>query len=148
MDLTPQQKKAVYFLILVLFVSLGFQVIKQNYFTPKYNFSRFDRAFFQKRDSLLGIEIQEQKATTLAPKIETKSSSQVQPVQHNGKPININTATLEELISLPRIGPKTAAKIVKYRAANGEFKQKQDIMKVRGIGKKTFELIKDRITVK
>ena len=61
--------------------------------------------------------------------------------------ININTATVEELTRLKRIGPKYAAKIVEYREANGPFKQPEDIIKVKGIGSKTFEANKDRITV-
>jgi len=61
--------------------------------------------------------------------------------------ININTATVEELAKLELIGPAYAAKIVEYRETNGPFKQPEDIMKVKGIGPKTFEANKDRITV-
>ena len=62
--------------------------------------------------------------------------------------ININTATAEQLIELDRIGPSYAAKIVAYRDANGPFAEIKDIMNVPGIGEKTFELNKDRISVK
>jgi len=61
--------------------------------------------------------------------------------------ININTATLEELDTLPGIGPSTAAKIVAYREQNGEFKTIEDIMNVSGIGQSKFNNIKDFITV-
>ena len=61
--------------------------------------------------------------------------------------ININTATAEELVKLERVGPKYAARIIEYREANGPFKNPEDIMKVKGIGPKTFEVNKDRITV-
>lgn len=61
--------------------------------------------------------------------------------------ININTATVEELAKLEQIGPAYAARIVEYRETNGPFKQPEDIMKVKGIGPKTFEANKDRITV-
>ena len=61
--------------------------------------------------------------------------------------VNINTAPAAELETLPRIGPKVAQRIVDYRAKNGEFKRVEEIMKVRGIGQKLFDLIKDRITV-
>ena len=61
--------------------------------------------------------------------------------------ININTATVEELVKLERVGPKYAARIIEYRETNGPFKTTEDIMKVKGIGPKTFEVNKDRITV-
>ena len=61
--------------------------------------------------------------------------------------ININTATVNELVELKRIGPKYAEKIVKYREANGPFQTAEDIMKVPGIGQKTWEMNKDRIVI-
>jgi competence protein ComEA len=59
--------------------------------------------------------------------------------------VNLNTASVEELMQLKRIGPKLAARIVEYRENNGPFKKPEDIMKVKGIGPKTWELNKDRI---
>jgi competence protein ComEA len=60
--------------------------------------------------------------------------------------VNINTASLDELNSLPGIGPTTAQKIIDYREANGAFSTIEDIMNVSGIGPATFEEIKDLIT--
>ena len=59
--------------------------------------------------------------------------------------ININSASLEELISLPRIGAKTAERIIRDREANGPFKDVNDLTRVKGIGLKTLEKMKDRI---
>jgi competence protein ComEA len=61
--------------------------------------------------------------------------------------INLNTATLEELMTLDRIGPKYAQRIIDYRDTYGPFEKIEDIMKVKGIGPKTFEANKDKITV-
>ena len=61
--------------------------------------------------------------------------------------ININSATMEELAKLKRIGPKYAARIVEYREKNGPFKNPEDITLVKGIGVKTWEANKDCICV-
>jgi len=64
-----------------------------------------------------------------------------------GEKVNLNTATLEELMTLERIGPKYAQRIIDYRVTHGPFEKIEDIMKVKGIGPKTFDANKDRITV-
>ena len=61
--------------------------------------------------------------------------------------IDINSATAEELDTLPGIGPTTAQKIIDYRDENGPFQAIEDIMNVSGIGPATFEEIQDLITV-
>lgn len=61
--------------------------------------------------------------------------------------ININTAGSEQLRKLPRIGEKMSQRVIDYREKNGKFKRIEDIMKVKGIGEKTFEGFKDMITV-
>jgi competence protein ComEA len=62
--------------------------------------------------------------------------------------ININTATIEELDTLPRVGEKTANDIISYREKAGGFKKIEDIMEVPRIGEKTFADLKDLIEVK
>ena len=61
--------------------------------------------------------------------------------------VNINTATVEEIAKLEKIGPKYAERIVQYRKDHGPFEKPEDITKVKGIGPKTFELNKNKITV-
>jgi len=63
------------------------------------------------------------------------------------KKININTANLEELQTLPRIGEKVAQRIIDYRKEHGQFKKIEELMKVQGIGEKIFKQIKDKIEV-
>lgn len=61
--------------------------------------------------------------------------------------VNINTADLDELMSLQRVGKVTAKKIIAYREAHGHFKTKKEVMKVQGVGKKLFFINEDRIVV-
>ncbi|MBQ6999131.1 MAG: helix-hairpin-helix domain-containing protein [Clostridia bacterium] len=61
--------------------------------------------------------------------------------------ININTATLEEFCELPSIGENTAKKIIDFRNAYGEFRNIQEIMRVSGIGEKTYAEISKYLTV-
>ena len=61
--------------------------------------------------------------------------------------ININKASVEQLVQLQKIGPKYAERIVAFRNTNGPFQSPEDIMKVPGIGPKTFETNKDLISV-
>ncbi len=63
------------------------------------------------------------------------------------KKVNLNTASLEEIESLPKIGPVGAKRIIEYRQTHDGFKSVEEIMEVKGIGEKTFEKIKGLITV-
>jgi len=62
-------------------------------------------------------------------------------------PIDINTATAEQLTALPRIGPVMAGRIVAYRESHSPFREIEDIKRVKGIGDATFERLKGLITV-
>lgn len=61
--------------------------------------------------------------------------------------VNINTATQEELMTLPGIGKSKVDRILKYKEDNGPFKSVEEIMKIEGIKEGVFSKIKDRIRV-
>lgn len=62
-------------------------------------------------------------------------------------PVNLNTADAEELATLPGIGPATAQKIIAYRESVGAFQSTEELMQVDGIGEKTFQKLKELVTV-
>jgi competence protein ComEA len=64
-----------------------------------------------------------------------------------GGKVNINTADEPTLETLPRVGPAMAERILAWRSANGRFTAIEDLMSVSGIGEKTFEGLKDLVTV-
>ncbi|MFH7820720.1 helix-hairpin-helix domain-containing protein [Neobacillus thermocopriae] len=66
----------------------------------------------------------------------------------NERKININTADESELQKIPGIGPSKAAAIMEYRETNGPFQSAEDLKNISGIGEKTFEKLKDAVTVR
>lgn len=62
--------------------------------------------------------------------------------------VNVNTATVQQLQLLPRVGPALAQRIVDFRAANGEFKSAAELTRVKGIGEKTLALLEPYVSVK
>jgi competence protein ComEA len=69
-----------------------------------------------------------------------------------GKPaptakVNLNTASVEQLTTLPGVGPKLAARIVEYRQKAGTFRSTQELMNVQGIGEKNFAKIEAWLSV-
>lgn len=69
------------------------------------------------------------------------------PATASTEKVNLNTATSEQLQSIPGIGPSTAKSILDYRAKVGKFNKIEEIINVKGIGEKKFQKIKDRLTV-
>ncbi|SDI42661.1 helix-hairpin-helix domain-containing protein [Dolosicoccus paucivorans] len=88
---------------------------------------------------------------SLADQGELSNEEVFDPLNNNKETesglVNINTDQLQELLSLPGIGPKKAEAIQSYRQEHGDFKAIEELMEVSGIGPKTFDSLKDLITV-
>jgi competence protein ComEA len=66
---------------------------------------------------------------------------------HSTEKVNLNSATVEQLQSLPGIGPAIAKSIIDHRTKVGKFNRIEEIINVKGIGEKKFQKIKDRLIV-
>ena len=84
-------------------------------------------------------------AVEMAAEVHSVGSSQGESPKSNK--VNLNKATQSELETLPGIGPAKSQLILEYREQNGSFKTIEDIMSISGFGEKTFEKLKDLITV-
>lgn len=113
-------------------------------------FAAFALGWFLRGGSAGPVRIDIQRQTAAAQTAAPPSAGV--PPEGADKPlpegkINVNTASAEELQTLPGIGEKRAADIVDYRARNGPFRIPEDLTKVKGIGEGILEGLLDYITV-
>ena len=92
----------------------------------------------------ISAQVQRNDVPEQAPEAE---QPQTDEAQEESRPIDLNTATKNDLMTLPRIGEKTAQKILDYREKYGKFSAIEQLMDVEGIGEATFEGLKDMVTV-
>lgn len=145
MYLTKAQLRALWFIIFIFGISLFIQYAKVWLFPePAYDFSAFEETFIKRRDSLLTLEKQDSLNKINNGNAISKSGKTSAKAEFL---ININTANSEQLQQLPRIGPAITARIIEYRTQNGNFNSKEELMNVRGIGQKTFQNLKDMISI-
>lgn len=84
---------------------------------------------------------------TVSPDGEPGEQEQSVPEEKGDGKVNLNTADLEELMTLNGVGESRAKAIVEYRTRNGAFAKTEDIMQIPGIKEGIFSKIKDQITV-
>jgi comEA protein len=94
------------------------------------------------QDSIIAANRAKTESQTATVQVATPVSKKITAGQ-----ININTAKVRDLARLPRIGTRTAERIIEFRKQNGIFQSIEDIQKVPGIGEKTFEQIKPFISI-
>jgi comEA protein len=146
-NFTAQEQKFIIFLVITFFLGTGVSYYQKVVHQDQKNQSLGEQVrlqrFFEKSAS--DDEFQ-------GYKISGTSENDSDLIQNEKsriiKKININTAGAVELQTLPRIGPMIAQGIVEYRVKHGPFRRIEDIKNVKKIGIKTFEKIKNSITVK
>ncbi len=146
---TRQEQRFVLFLLVSFVVGLSISFYKRNHYQKGDNNWSVQRdslfAEFKRAANSSGEE--ESNALNLQNG-QNKEQSHFKPDKKSivGR-VNINTADLEKLQSLPGIGPSMAQKIIAYRVSFGPFHSIDDLIKIKGIGPKTFDKLKKAVTV-
>lgn len=115
-----------------------------------YNYNKYNRALFRIRYLLFLSLLVTSLSSGLAQAREgarKQSQTQVQKANPTGV-VNVNTATEAELVQLPGIGPSKAQAILKLRARMGSFSRVENLLRVRGIGRKTLQKLRPMLTLK
>ena len=94
---------------------------------------------------LLGLFLYDRAAAPAA--VETELTAPMEEVRPDPSPLNVNTASREELTALPGIGEELAGRIAAYREEHGPFEAVEDLMNVPGIGQGKLAALEGLVTV-
>jgi len=152
---TKNESKVIIFIILVLITGLTIRYYR-HIFEPDsnlpYDFTKKDSEFRElsqrnnkKRISSATDSSSAEDEILLKRIKEDTSKAEVITEEEITEKININTATKSELVDLPGVGESTADKIIEYREKKISFRKPEELMNVKGIGKKKFEKLKNYI---
>jgi len=143
-NFTPQERKALLFLVTVLLLGSGITLYKKYHsdFAPEL-LLKPKQNVVESNLSQTNLNVVADTSTALPKETTPKIISEEKVRQ-----VNLNSATQEELESLPSIGPVLAKRIIEYRNQKGRFETIEEVKQVHGIGNKIFEKIRNYITVK
>jgi competence ComEA-like helix-hairpin-helix protein len=155
---TKQEKIFISFLLFGIIVGAGIELYRSQVktvtkTTKPEGIEDFERQI-QEKAALINSLLDE---TELSPEINNFSNNYeklTKRVNTGGKSshqdlrLDINTATVKEIVQLPKIGPVIANRIVEYRNARGGFNSIEELINVKGIGEKRLEDIKPYIYIK
>ena len=137
LDFTPTEKRGIIITVTIILIAAVIQWIRPHfYYHERIDYSATDSTFYRSSQlnsasfvAEMPVHKSDKKTTKLSKTPDIGS-------------IDLNSATKSELEQLPRIGPKTAERIIKFREEQNGFRANKDLMLVKGIGPKTFENIK------
>lgn len=128
--------------VLILVIILGVGVISYDLFHQK-NIIKENQAILELKAQ---NELLRQQLSSVSEQ-QVAGATTTSIFENQGSKININIASLAELDKIPNIGPARAADIISYRETKGGFKTIEEMKNIKGIGDKTFESMKDMITI-
>ncbi len=144
---TRREAMALLLLSGTFLAGTGIQWFRSTYMRPQrtlpaFDYSKSDSAYLYhtQRDSSTTPTQSRVSATTQKPKISSHSK--------RTQPVNVNTASKEQLVMLPGIGPAMAERIIVYRKTAGRLTSIDQLTNVKGIGKKTLDKLRPFIFVK
>ena len=137
LNLTSDQRRAVLITIIIITIAAIIQWLQPHFYIPDaLDYSESDSIFYR-------LSSQNHiKYTIHQTDIEQKSKkNNITKSKPDPGTIDLNSATQKDLEKLPRVGPKTAQRILNYRKTKGRFNSNKELMEVKGIGPKTFQKI-------
>jgi competence protein ComEA len=142
--LSPTEGRVVVFLVVSFVIGMGIKLLNESgATTPQFDYAVADSEFAARSAGM------SQEAGILAD--DSAGAENARPVRQSKgdvtRLIDINVATKDELVALPGIGEAMAERIILYRDENGKFRSVEELMNVKGIGKKKFGDIKPFCTV-
>ncbi len=141
---TRQEQRFVVFLLVSFLLGLGVTYYKKRHFIAER-----EELTARHPEILEKFNLQQRSASHQPEEnneIVNNQDTHLTKKKFVGK-VNINSANVDELQALPKIGPALAGRIIEYRKAHGPFTSIADIENVKGIGEKTFNKIKNHICV-
>ncbi len=145
--MTPQEKLILKFLLTTFIIGLVIGWVRSRGFLDSVNQTEKAK---NTADKIEAIVQKKQSSIGKTDKTEVKIMDGEDDKVSSDIPfpkVNLNSASKEELMSLPRIGPAIAERIIIHRNDYGKFQAIEDLVKVKGIGPKTLAKIYDLITI-
>ena len=136
---TEREKHVMLFLVCTLILGYGVKLYQGSHLYDDFKpVTSIEKESFEKK-ATLAYDISKRKGLN-----SSESSTEKDYKPHTEI---INTAEKKNLVKLPKIGPVTAERIIRFRDDYGPFKSFDDLLKVKGIGPKTLEKLKPQITL-
>ncbi|UCE05866.1 MAG: helix-hairpin-helix domain-containing protein [bacterium] len=157
---TKQEKVFISFLLFGILVGAGIELYRSHFSTVSKatqieEIDDFEKQIQEKAALIDSLLVERKLYSENGIFSSTNSSKTLSTVSEIGGKSNqknllieINTATVDELMRLPQIGPVIANRIIEYRNIHGAFKNIEALINVKGIGKKKLNIIKSYIYIK